>query len=144
MRIMFVMDQRVDRGSIQSMANYVRAGDAAGHVIALYGCPDPRFPTIRFTMVGLTPEREANSRCESPASSRSSAKRNRAVMRIASISRKDMSRRVLPLHGDRAGGHARRHPEAPGSHRRPRRVEARGSAVSHAPAHVRIVPAANA
>jgi hypothetical protein len=49
MRIMFVMDQRVDRGSIQSMANYVRAGDAAGHVIALYGCPDPRFPTIRFS-----------------------------------------------------------------------------------------------
>ena len=49
MRIMFVMDQRVDRGSIQSMSNYVRAGDEAGYEIALYGCADPRFPTIRFS-----------------------------------------------------------------------------------------------
>jgi hypothetical protein len=49
MRIMFVMDQRVDRGSIQSMSNYVRAGDEAGYEIALYGCTDPRFPTIRFS-----------------------------------------------------------------------------------------------
>ena len=49
MRIMFVMDQRVDRGSIQSMSNYVRAGAEMGHDIALYGCPDPRFPTIRFS-----------------------------------------------------------------------------------------------
>lgn len=49
MRIMFVMDQRVDRGSIQAMSNYVRAGDEAGHEIALYGCDDPRFPTIRFS-----------------------------------------------------------------------------------------------
>lgn len=49
MRIMFVMDQRVDRGSIQSMSNYVRAGAETGHEIALYGCPDSRFPTIRFS-----------------------------------------------------------------------------------------------
>ena len=49
MRIMFVMDQRVDRGSIQSISNYVRAGDEAGYEIALYGRPDPRFPTIRFS-----------------------------------------------------------------------------------------------
>jgi hypothetical protein len=49
MRIMFVMDQRVDRGSIQSMSNYVRAGAESGHEIVLYGCADPRFPTIRFS-----------------------------------------------------------------------------------------------
>ena|SRR5215204_782774 len=49
MRIMFVMDQRVDRGSIQSVSNYVRAGDEAGYLIALYGHADPRFPTIRFS-----------------------------------------------------------------------------------------------
>jgi hypothetical protein len=49
MRIMFVMDQRADRGSIQSISNYVRAGDEAGYEIALYGRPDPRFPTIRFS-----------------------------------------------------------------------------------------------
>jgi Glycosyl transferases group 1 len=49
MRIMFVMDQRVDRGSIQSISNYVRAGDEAGYRIALYGHTDPRFPTIRFS-----------------------------------------------------------------------------------------------
>jgi hypothetical protein len=49
MRIMFVMDQRVDRGSIQSISSYVRAGDEAGYHIALYGHADPRFPTIRFS-----------------------------------------------------------------------------------------------
>jgi len=50
MRILFVMDQRVDRGSIQSISNYVRAGDEAGHEIALYGRTDPTFPTIRFSV----------------------------------------------------------------------------------------------
>jgi hypothetical protein len=49
MRILFVMDQQVDRGSIQSISNYVRAGDEAGYEIALYGRPDPRFSTIRFS-----------------------------------------------------------------------------------------------
>jgi len=49
MRIMFVMDQRVDRGSIQSISNYVRAGDEGGYHIALYGRDNPRFPTIRFS-----------------------------------------------------------------------------------------------
>ena len=49
MRILFVMDQRADRGSIQSISNYVRAGDETGHHIALYGRSDPRFPTIRFS-----------------------------------------------------------------------------------------------
>jgi len=49
MRIIFVMDQRIDRGSIQSISNYMRAGDELGHEFALYGLPDPRFPTIRFS-----------------------------------------------------------------------------------------------
>jgi hypothetical protein len=49
MRILFVMDQRVDRGSIQSISNYVRAGNEAGYQIALYGRADPRFPTVRFS-----------------------------------------------------------------------------------------------
>jgi hypothetical protein len=49
MRIMFVMDQRVDRGSIQSISSYVRAGNETGHEFALYGQTDPRFPTIRFS-----------------------------------------------------------------------------------------------
>ncbi len=49
MKILFVMDQRVDRGSIQSIANYVRAGDMLGHHIALYGRQDPRFPDVRFS-----------------------------------------------------------------------------------------------
>ncbi len=43
------MDQRVDRGSIQCISNYVRAGNETGHEIALYGRADPRFPTIRFS-----------------------------------------------------------------------------------------------
>jgi len=30
MRILFVMDQRADRGSIQCISNYVRAGDEGG------------------------------------------------------------------------------------------------------------------
>jgi hypothetical protein len=49
MRILFVMDQRVDRGSIQAIANYVRAGEEAGHHFVLYGHRDPRFPTVRFS-----------------------------------------------------------------------------------------------
>ncbi len=49
MRILFMMDQQVDRGSIQCVSNYVRAGEEAGYKIALYGRPDARFPTIRFS-----------------------------------------------------------------------------------------------
>ncbi len=48
MKILFVMDRRPDRGSIQAIANYVRAGDRLGHPMALYGRDDPRFPGIRF------------------------------------------------------------------------------------------------
>jgi hypothetical protein len=50
MKILFVMDKRKNAGSIQAIANYVRAGDQAGHTIALYGRPDPHFPTVRFAM----------------------------------------------------------------------------------------------
>lgn len=50
MRILFLMDQRMDRGSIQAISNYVRAGDEAGYEIALYGRADPRFPDIRFSL----------------------------------------------------------------------------------------------
>ena len=49
MKILFVMDRSVDRGSIQAAANYVRVGDELGHVIALYGREDPRFPRIPFS-----------------------------------------------------------------------------------------------
>ena len=48
MNILLVMDKRPDRGSIQAGWNYVRAGDRLGHVIALYGRPDERFPNVRF------------------------------------------------------------------------------------------------
>lgn len=48
MRVLFVMDRRVNAGSIHAIENYVRAGDDAGHRFALYGRPDGRFPGIRF------------------------------------------------------------------------------------------------
>jgi hypothetical protein len=43
------MDKRVNAGSIQAVANYMRAGDELGHRIALYGRRDPSFPCIRFS-----------------------------------------------------------------------------------------------
>jgi hypothetical protein len=49
-RIVFVMDKRLNAGSIQAVASYVRTGDELGHTIALYGQPDPQFPTVRFTL----------------------------------------------------------------------------------------------
>lgn len=49
MKILFVLDKRVDAGSIHAVANYVRVAEEAGHVIALYGCPDPRYPAIQFS-----------------------------------------------------------------------------------------------
>lgn len=48
MKILFVMDRRVNAGSIQAVANYIRAGDEGGHTFALYGRSDPRFPGVRF------------------------------------------------------------------------------------------------
>jgi glycosyl transferase family 1 len=50
MKILFVMDKRVDAGSIHAIANYVRAGDEAGHTIALYGRSDSRYPKVRFSV----------------------------------------------------------------------------------------------
>jgi hypothetical protein len=47
MKILFVTDRRVNAGSIQAMAGYVRAGDEMGHTIAVYGPPDPRYPGVR-------------------------------------------------------------------------------------------------
>src|SRR5215831_14868712 len=49
MKILLVMEKRVNAGSIQAAANYVRAGDELGHTIAVYGCPDVKCPTIRFS-----------------------------------------------------------------------------------------------
>jgi hypothetical protein len=47
MKILFVTDRRVNAGSIQAVAGYVRAGDELGHTIAVYGTPDPRYPGVR-------------------------------------------------------------------------------------------------
>ncbi|HEY7157578.1 MAG TPA: glycosyltransferase [Gemmataceae bacterium] len=47
MNILFVTDRRLDAGSIQAVAGYVRAGDELGHTIAVYGPSDPRFPGVR-------------------------------------------------------------------------------------------------
>ncbi len=47
MKILFVTDRRVNAGSIQAVAGYVRAGDELGHTIAVYGPSDPRFPGVR-------------------------------------------------------------------------------------------------
>jgi hypothetical protein len=50
LRILFVTEKRINAGSVQAVANYVSAGDQLGHTIAMYGCPDPAFPKIRFSM----------------------------------------------------------------------------------------------
>src|SRR5262249_42343070 len=47
MKILFVTDRRVNAGSIQAVAGYVRAGDELGHTVAVYGPPDPRYPGVR-------------------------------------------------------------------------------------------------
>lgn len=47
MKIIFIMDRRANRGSIQAVASYVRAGDELGHTIALYGRPDASYPGVR-------------------------------------------------------------------------------------------------
>jgi hypothetical protein len=49
MRILFVMEKRVNAGSIQGAANYVRTADLLGHTIAVYGRPDSDFPALRFS-----------------------------------------------------------------------------------------------
>jgi hypothetical protein len=49
-KVLFVMERRVDAGSIHAVANHIRAADEAGHTMALYGRPDRRFPGIRFAV----------------------------------------------------------------------------------------------
>ena len=49
MKILFVMEKRVDAGSIQAVTNYMRAGDGLGHTFALYGRHEPNFPQVRFS-----------------------------------------------------------------------------------------------
>jgi hypothetical protein len=50
LRILFVTEKRVNAGSIQAVANYIAAGDRLGHTVAVYGSPDPAFPSIRFSI----------------------------------------------------------------------------------------------
>jgi hypothetical protein len=49
MNVLLVMERRVNAGSIQAAASYIRAGDELGHAIALYGREDPQFPALRFS-----------------------------------------------------------------------------------------------
>ena len=49
MKILFVMEKRVNAGSIQAVSDYVRAGNALGHTFALYGREEPNFPQVRFS-----------------------------------------------------------------------------------------------
>jgi hypothetical protein len=50
MRVLFATEVRVDAGSIQAVASYIRAGGEAGHELALWGKDDPRFPGVRFSL----------------------------------------------------------------------------------------------
>ena len=50
MRILFVIDKRMNAGSIRAAASYVSAADRMGHTIALYGSPDPSLPKVRFSI----------------------------------------------------------------------------------------------
>jgi hypothetical protein len=46
-KILFVLDRRVNAGSIQAIDGYLRAGDELGHTIAVLGPADQRFPGLR-------------------------------------------------------------------------------------------------
>jgi hypothetical protein len=48
-RILFVLEKRVNAGSIQAVSSYVRVGDEFGHTIAVYGRTDPDFPSVRYS-----------------------------------------------------------------------------------------------
>jgi hypothetical protein len=43
------MERRLNAGSIQAVANYMRAADESGHRIALYGQDDPAYPELCFS-----------------------------------------------------------------------------------------------
>jgi Glycosyl transferases group 1 len=47
--ILFVTERRIDAGSIQALANYVRVSKKFGHHVALYGTPDPGLGEICFS-----------------------------------------------------------------------------------------------
>ena len=49
MRILFVIDKRMNAGSIRAAASYISAADRIGHTIALYGSPDASLPMVRFS-----------------------------------------------------------------------------------------------
>ena len=49
MNILFVMERRIDAGSIQALANYIQVGKEFGHTIAIYGNSDSQFPEIYFS-----------------------------------------------------------------------------------------------
>src|SRR5258708_12905618 len=44
------MERRVNAGSIQALANYMRVSKEFGYAIALYGPPDPRFREIECSI----------------------------------------------------------------------------------------------
>jgi hypothetical protein len=46
MKVLFMMQRRTNAGSIQAVANYVRAAKRLGHSFALFGRPDPGFPEV--------------------------------------------------------------------------------------------------
>jgi hypothetical protein len=48
-KILFAMERRVDAGSIQALANYIRVGRKLGHTIAIYGDPDHQLPELHFS-----------------------------------------------------------------------------------------------
>jgi len=43
------MERRVNAGSIQALANYIRIGKKTGHTLAVYGNPDPQLSDIYFS-----------------------------------------------------------------------------------------------
>jgi hypothetical protein len=50
LRVLFITETRTNAGSIQAVASYVSAADELGHTIAVFGCRDPSFPKVRFSM----------------------------------------------------------------------------------------------
>lgn len=50
MKILFVIEKRINAGSIRAVASYVSAAERLGHTVALYGRPDPSLPRLRFSI----------------------------------------------------------------------------------------------
>lgn len=49
MKILFVMEHRVNAGNTHAITNYSRVGDQMGHTIAFFGPPQPNMPGARFS-----------------------------------------------------------------------------------------------